>query len=712
MLEKGKKIGDYYLVEKIGHGGFGDVWRAEKRTQLSVTSFALKFFHPKKSDEVNVAEIQREIEVWQAVSGLPNIISVIEADYAEDYIYIVSEYAAGGSMQRWLAANGGRADTVEQAIKITLEILNGLSHLHRSGFIHRDIKPANILIRKGTFCLADFGVTREIKTQSITMHTAGTYQYIPPEAFSKKPAVSAETDIWAVGVILQELLTGRTPFPHDEIPSLMYSVLHEEPEEMTGDIPDSLRRIVHRALRKQRGDRFSSAQEMMDDLKEVLTEDTDFDVPMSEENIPVVLQQTAPKDTIVDTAFAKTEKLDQELPASPKESVSEKENIHERESLFEKEDVLRKENVPEKEVVQEREDIPEDTISVPAPVIVSSARRKAQKRLFITGVVGAGIITLGVLFSVLGLFSTSAAEYFQQGLNCAANEDFDCAIDNYTEAINIQPNSAEPLKLRAAAFYAKGDFEKAIQDYNRAAEINPNDPNIFYGRGVAFFNRADYDRALENYNKALALNSQDEKLFYNRGLAFFSKGVFDRALEDYNRAIELNPEYAEAFHNRGNIYDEQEKYDLAIKEYDRAIELNPNFALAYSNRGAAYGRKGNYDRAVADFTRAIELNPNFATSYFNRGNIFYLRNNYDEALKDFSKTIELNGNIAMAFANRGVIRSKQGNYEQAIEDYTQAIALDPRDEQSYFNRSVAFERIGNKDKAQADRNRYQELKNN
>ncbi|HSK74679.1 MAG TPA: serine/threonine-protein kinase, partial [Pyrinomonadaceae bacterium] len=283
MLEKGRKIGDYVLAEKVGHGGFGDVWRAEKHTALSVSSVALKFFRPKETEQVDIAEVKRELEVWQKVSGLPNIISAIEADFVEDYIYIVSEFAEGGSMQKWLAANGGKAESVEQAVSITLEILNGLDHLHRTGFIHRDIKPANILIRKGTFCLADFGVTREVKTHSITMHTAGTYQYMPPEAFSKKPIVTPATDIWAVGVILQELLTGRLPFPPDEIPSLMYSILNDEPEEMPPDIPKPLHEIVHRALQKQREDRYSTAQEMMTALNEAQTEIFQAEEPQVEE---------------------------------------------------------------------------------------------------------------------------------------------------------------------------------------------------------------------------------------------------------------------------------------------------------------------------------------------------------------------------------------------------------------------------------------------
>ena len=670
MLESGKKIGDYVLVEKIAHGAFGDVWKAEKQTPLSVMTFALKFFSPKEGENFKESDVQNEVEVWQSVTGLPNIISVIEADFAEGYIYIVSEYADGGSLQRWLAANGGKAHTVEQAVEIALEILNGLDYLHRAGFIHRDIKPANILIRKGTFCLADFGVSREIKTHSMTMHTAGTYQYMPPEAFSKKPSVSPETDIWAVGVILQELLTGKLPFPHDEIPSLMYSVLHEEPEEMAGDMPESLRRVVRQALQKQREDRFYTAREMIESLRQVQRE---LSGEIRHENIeqPAVKPETAlPRDTIIDENLTVIENIEKPQP-SPN---------------------------------------PNDEKPFSVGAGVNESRRKNRNRLYAAGAISAVIILFGLIYTIADLFSTSATEHFEQGVNCLAEENYDCAIENYTKAIELNPNSAEPFKYRAAAYYSKGDFDLAVQDYNKAVELNPNDPNTIYGRGVAYFNRGDYDRAIENYNKAIALSPQDAKIFYNRGLAFYSKGVFDRAIEDYNRALEINPEYAEAFHNRGNVFDEQRKHERAIEDYDKAIELNPNYALAYSNRGAAYGRIGNFDRAVEDFSRAIEINPNLATSYFNRGSIYYLKNKFDEAFADFTKTIELSPTSALAFASRGVIYSRRGNYEQAIRDFSKAIEINPQDAQSYYNRAVAFEKIGNMEKSQEDRRIYQELK--
>lgn len=266
MLGRGDKIGGYILLEKIGSGGFGDVWKAEKRTVLDVNYFALKFFRP-KDNGVDVESIGKEMAVWKRLKGLPHIISVIELDQFEDYIYVVSDYADGGSLEKWLKNNDNKASSEAEAVSITLQILTGLENLHEKGFIHRDLKPDNILLMNGKFCLADFGVSREMKTHSKATGTAGTMEYMPPEAFAAKPSITPQTDIWAVGVILQRLLTGSLPYPQEDQPSLIAAILMSEPEHMPESVSESLREIVKKALQKQRENRFQSAQEMHEALK-------------------------------------------------------------------------------------------------------------------------------------------------------------------------------------------------------------------------------------------------------------------------------------------------------------------------------------------------------------------------------------------------------------------------------------------------------------
>ena len=270
MLKRDKQVGEYILVEKLGTGGFGEVWKAEKRTKLSVSFFALKFFRPNDGEKIDLETVKKEVQTWQSLSGLPNIISVIEANIFEDFVYIVSDFAEGGSLEKWLKDNGGKANSLEEAIIITRQILQGLEGMHRAGFVHRDLKPANILVKKGVIYLADFGISRQMKTHSTTTSSAGTYEFMPPEAFDKKPTVSIHTDIWAAGVILQKLLIGQLPFPQDEIPSLITAILMGEPESLPPDIPSELREIVKKALQKKRENRFQWAREMSEALRDAL----------------------------------------------------------------------------------------------------------------------------------------------------------------------------------------------------------------------------------------------------------------------------------------------------------------------------------------------------------------------------------------------------------------------------------------------------------
>ena len=679
MLEKGKKISEYALVEKIGRGGFGDVWLAEKRTQLSVSQFALKFFRPAETSEFEVRTVQTEVEVWQKISGLPNVISVIEADFYEDYIYIVSEYADGGSLQKWLAVNGGKAPTTAEAVTITLEILNGLDYLHRAGFIHRDIKPANILIRKGTFCLADFGITREIKTHSVTLHTAGTYNYMPPEAFNKTPTVSPATDIWAVAVIFQELLTGKLPFSQTEIPSLMYSILHNAPDEMPDAIPPTLKAIVRTALHKQREDRYSTARQMIDELKNFQSANTGKIESSATKEITETPPLKIAADTILDESFVAPNYIT---------------DGDERETIL-----------PRAKRTLE----PAEEPSSLRTRVVPASRKTKRNNLFVVGSAAVLICVLGTLFIAARFFSTSAREFFERGLECAKQQNHQCAIDEYGKAIEVEPSFADAYKHRAATFYANGDFQKSIPDYNRAVELAPNDAGVFYGRATALSNSGDYDGAIRDYTKAIELNPQDAKYVFSRGLVFYNRKEYEKAIADYDRAIELDSGYAEAFNNRGNVFDEQGKNKQAIDDYTKAVELDPNFALAYSNRGTSHARQGNYTRAVEDLNRALEIKPDLASAYFNRANIFYLQNEHERALTDYNRFIELNPNNSLAYGNRAAILGNRKNYTQAIEDFNRAVELNPQDAENYYNRALVYEKIGNREKARSDRQRYNDL---
>ena len=195
----------------------------------------------------------------------------------------------------------------------------------------------------------------------------------------------------------------------------------------------------------------------------------------------------------------------------------------------------------------------------------------------------------------------------------------------------------------------KGAYDRAIEDYSQAIELNPNYVEAYGNRGVVYRSQGAYDRAIEDYSQAIELNPNGAVAYYNRGVAYGIKGDIDRAIEDCSQAIALRPDYDEAYSNRGNAYHMKGAYDRAIEDYSQAIELNPNSAVAYYNRGVVYRSQDAYDRAIEDYTKVIELNPNLAKAYFNRGMCWLYLQNWQEAKSDLIIAKRIDTDIIMEF---------------------------------------------------------------
>ncbi|MBS1793717.1 MAG: serine/threonine protein kinase [Acidobacteria bacterium] len=261
MFQSNQEIGIYTLIRKIGRGGFGEVWLAQRRTELLTTQVAVKLPH---REQVDLEAIRREAALWAQASGHTNILPIIEANIYDGQIVIVSEYAPDGSLEEMLR----REISLKQTLETAIGILNGLEFLHARQIIHRDIKPANILLQGETPRLADFGISRIIKTTALSTSIIGTPKYMSPEAFDGKR--TAQTDIWSVGVILYQMLSGRVPFPQEISTELMFAIVMKEPDPMPESIPPDLRRIVRKALAKLPENRFDTAREMREELQRVL----------------------------------------------------------------------------------------------------------------------------------------------------------------------------------------------------------------------------------------------------------------------------------------------------------------------------------------------------------------------------------------------------------------------------------------------------------
>ncbi|ABM79594.1 tetratricopeptide repeat-containing S1 family peptidase [Prochlorococcus marinus] len=256
----------------------------------------------------------------------------------------------------------------------------------------------------------------------------------------------------------------------------------------------------------------------------------------------------------------------------------------------------------------------------------------------------------------------------------------------------------QALKLRKTGFayimraYAKndlGDYQGAIDDQNNALEINPDNAVAYVNRGLARSNMGDPKSALSDFSKAIKIDPANAMAFSNRGVSKQALGDPQGALDDYNKAIKIDPRNANAYANRGVNKGDLGDYQGAIADYSKAIGINPQHSDAYYNRGIAKLESKDYQGAIADYNKAIRIGTQNARIYLNRGLVYDNLGDYQRAIADYNKAIELDPQYALAYVNRGLAKIKSGDIQGAIADSNKAIELDPRMAKAYANRGAA-----------------------
>ena len=270
FISRGSTLaGKYRIVEPIGKGGMGVVYKAED-TKLKRT-VALKFLPPELAESPEAGE--RFIREAQAVAALshPHICTIHGISEEEDQSFIVMEYIEGQSLRQKILK--GPLDQTE-ALDIAIQVAEGLEEAHKKGIVHRDIKPGNIMLtEKGTAKVMDFGLAKVFGGSLITREakTMGTVAYMSPEQ-AKGEVVDHRTDIWSLGVVLYEMLTGQLPFKGEYDQSMIHSILNHEPEPITKirkDLPLGLEQVIYKALAKNPCDRYQSMEDFLDELKAI-----------------------------------------------------------------------------------------------------------------------------------------------------------------------------------------------------------------------------------------------------------------------------------------------------------------------------------------------------------------------------------------------------------------------------------------------------------
>lgn len=703
MFQKDQQIGVYILVRRIGRGGFGEVWLAERRGRFATTQVALKL---PIEDVVDPAAIEQEAKLWVQASGHANVLPLIEANDYDGQIVIVSEYAPDGSLQTLLKNNGPLP--IEDAISLAIGILNGLEFLHSKGIIHRDLKPANILLQGRTPRLADFGISRAMSQTSSTQTIAGTPQYMAPEALEGKRNVT--TDIWSAGVVLHQMLSGSLPFPQNTFGELFHAVINRDPQPLPPSVPSRLQSVISKSLSKDVAGRYQTAPDMREALHECWwslknPERTMVDDPAVDSEETVV--RPAPP------------------PPPPPEPVNTK-PVRKTHWLY---------------------------FVIPGILII-----------VVTGI--AAIIFAAVKFQepdylALGKECTAkkddecAIENYTKAIKANNNNPeayvgrawayidkskFDDAMMDSNKAIELSPDNAEAYAARGWVKGYQDDFSSSVADCDKAIELKSDFAEAYACRGVSQVRLESYARGFKDCDKAIKLKADFAPAYNCRGLANFGQNNFKDALKDFDKALQLKPDYARAYNNRGITRTAQKQYDDALEDYSQAIKLEPNLQAVYRNRADIYFQKKKYDQALSDCDKAVEIKQT-AEAFVCRGKAYFFQNNYTQAIKDLTDGINLKPSIdaylfradshanlqayddaigdyseaikikpsAAAFFSRGNAWSNLKKYDEAIEDYSRTIQLEPNHAYAYNYRGNAYFNKQQFDKAISDYRRALEL---
>jgi tetratricopeptide (TPR) repeat protein/tRNA A-37 threonylcarbamoyl transferase component Bud32 len=307
----------------------------------------------------------------------------------------------------------------------------------------------------------------------------------------------------------------------------------------------------------------------------------------------------------------------------------------------------------------------------------------------------AGIIS----FILVGIFSwflvaprnvDHAKIIYEQGADKYQKQNYQGAIESFTQAIKINPDYAQAYNERGDAFYRLGNYEKSQSDSSEAIRLNPQDANAYYDRGFTLYTLNNYNGAIADFSQAITINSKNADAYYARGLARSQIKEKQNAIEDFNQAIAINSDYAAAYLERAKIFRKQGKKLEAIKDFDEAIALKPENPEYYYERGLANFQLNQRQSAKKDFSKTIELDSKHIKAYLMRGDIYTESGDTQKAYTDYNQAFLLDDKFPETYIHWGKFRLRNNDIEGAIKDFQKAIQLEPKEPSAYNSRGNAY----------------------
>ena len=685
-MQPGTRLGPYEIVSPLGAGGMGEVYRA-KDTRLD-REVALKVIHPQlAADADRLARFEQEAKAAARLDH-PNILVVHDVGTHEGSPYIVSELLEGESLRALL----GSPLPPRQAVGFALEVAHGLSAAHEKGIVHRDLKPENVFVRKdGRIKILDFGVAKltqpssgALDTQATTAAATepgvvlGTVGYMSPEQVQGRP-LDARSDLFSLGVVLYEMLSGKQPFHRGTAPETLTAILREEPPDLAEtnkNISPELERIVRRCLEKDPGQRYPSAGEVVRYLAEASEQLGMKPVaPMSAAGVFLHRHRAGVAATALLVAIAagagwwwKTRSgpgaVGMRLAVLPFENLTGDpeqaylaDGIHEslitdlaRLSGFSR--VIARASVmayakTTKRLAEVGKELGVDTL------VTGSVMRAAPKLKVTAHLIRAG--------TEEHLWSESYEREPRDILSLQNEIVRSIALKaklTLTPAEQTRLAAARPVSPEAYEAYLKGKFqlnkmtpegfEKALAYLNQAAEMDPANPLPQAALALAYA-RMGHERFPDFFARARTAAAKAESLggeppaemYQALGMTkLYSDWDYAAAAKDLRRAMELNPslgdphrDYSWYLHLIGHRTE-------ALAEMKRAQELEPLTPLFFADRGWQLWWDGKYDEALAEARKSLDLDPKFPEGRAVVGYVLAEKGQFDEAIGEHRKAGE------------------------------------------------------------------------
>ncbi|MHC5539141.1 protein kinase domain-containing protein [Singulisphaera rosea] len=649
----------------LGRGGMGVVYKARQKSLDRLV--ALKILAPEREKDPQFAErFAREAQALARLSH-PHIVTVYDFGRANGLFYLLMEYVDGVNLRQLLRS---RRLESKEALAIVPPICEALQYAHDHAVVHRDIKPENLLIDKaGRVKIADFGIAKLLggdRTHD-EEQGVGTPRYMAPEQHATPRAADHRADIYSLGVVLFEMLTGELPARPFEPPSRKVQI----------DV--RLDEIVLRALNREPELRFQNAEHMKTAV-ETLTKIARETPP------PAARVHRFETSNVRRTSFLRVVLPIAIIPAAWLLAASM--------GLLDPFRVRFSGESPEARKLKFAE--------------IASRGAEAFRRADYDQAI--------VAFDELIRIDPNHSEAHRWRGDASLNKyEFDKAIHEYNAAIRLNPKNGMAYSGRAIVSVALGEFAVAIATFDEAVRLNPRIANLpVYKRHRMIAESASMPRGPRNPKFAEIAR---------RGLDAFQRTEYARAIVAFDELIRIAPDHPEAHRWRGDAYLNTQELDQARDDYDEAIRLDPRNGMAYYGRGAVSIRRGEYDKAIASFDEAIRTDPTIAnTPYYKRsrlvadllrprprnpkfdeaagrGLLAFKRGEYDQAIIAFDELIRIAPNHSEAHRWRGDASLNKYEFDRALYEYDEAIRLDPSNSMAHRGRRAASIKSGEFDES-------------